>query len=93
MLCITQSCSKKNGVGMETQFASLIFGATVLTAAGLMSAFNSRIGYDPSGSLSSLTKGHKSFEYVEGLAAVGTLKSSAIGGVTRSLTSPPHPKW
>ena len=78
---------------MERQFASLIFGATVLTAAGLMSTLSSRRGYDPSGSLSSPAKAHKGFEYVEGLAAVGTLKSSAIGGVTRSLTSPPHPKW
>ena len=74
---------------MEKQFASLIFGATVLTAAGLMSMLSSRIGYDPSGSLSSPTKGHKGF-YLEGLAAVGTLNPSAIRGVTRSLTPTPQ---
>ena len=75
---------------MEKQFASLVFGATVLTAAGLMSTLSSRRGYDPSGSLSSPTKGHKGFEYVVGLAAVGTLNPSAIRGVTRSLTTAPQ---
>ena len=75
---------------MERQFESLIFGATVLTAAGLMSTLSSRRGYDPSGSLSSPAKEHKGFEYVEGLAAVGTLKPTAIRGGTRSLTPRPQ---
>ena len=90
-ICIIKiSTTERMELGMERQFASLIFGVSVFAAAGLINAFNSRNGYVPLSSLSSPMRSHKGIEYVENLAAIGLLKPAAIRGDTRSLTPFPQ---